>query len=78
MSTEQADYETKVRQTIKHHLESLGHDLDNFLQTTHATLAGREIIDVTNGLLMAYQRPSSYTVSDLRQVIDRFVREAKV
>lgn len=70
------EYAAKFREVIASALQKLNDDLGSFCQTTHASLyLGTDAFnEFLSALDKAYRKPSSYTVSELSQHIERFLR----
>jgi hypothetical protein len=58
---------------IRNNLFNLAIGLNDFEQTTHGNMGPHTIQSVADALVRCYENPTSYTISDLNQVIDGFV-----
>ena len=63
----------QFRDFLKHHLSHLKKDLDAYEQTTHGCMCGGDLRSVCDALMAAEANPSSYTISTLSQMLDKYL-----
>lgn len=69
--------EHPVRKVIREAMAKVAEELGNFEQTTHGILGDGTVYSVAGALARCYEDPRAYTISDLNQLIDQFVKAAQ-
>lgn len=65
----------KLREVVRKHLVALAAELSDFEQTTHARLVTAPGIEgVASDLVEAYRDPRGYTISNLAQGLEAFLK----
>ncbi len=66
--------EHPVRGKIREALAALKDELDGFEQTCHGRMGPDDIYDAAGGIILCYEDPTAYSISDLSQAIGNFLK----